>query len=60
MTLDEQRRMALLEATLRAVRRLNELAKTDPQSVPMEDAMEGRLRREWARISRQIDALVPP
>lgn len=59
MTLEETQRMALLEATLRAVRRLNESAKADPSSVSIDDAMDGPLDREWGKIKREIDMLVP-
>lgn len=59
MDLEEARRMALLEATLGAVRRLNELAKKDATSIPMEEAMDGALLREWRKIGREIDMLLP-
>lgn len=59
MDLEQMKRMALLEATLRAVRRLNSLAKADPTSVSIDDAMDGRLSAEWSKIKREIDMLVP-
>jgi len=59
MTLEEQQEMALLKATLKAVRRLNELAQTDEQCVSIDDAMTGRLAQEWARIKHDINTFAP-
>lgn len=48
-----------LEAVVRDVRRLNASAKTDAASISLDDAMDGPLAAEWARISREMDAILP-
>ena len=59
MTLDEQRRMAMLEATLREIRRIAADSEKDPTSVPLKDALEGQLLRRWKKVSSQINMLLP-
>lgn len=59
MTLDEERRMKMLEATLREVRRIKQEAEKDPLTVPFEDALEGDLLKAWRQTMKHIDMLVP-
>ena len=58
MTPDEQRRMALLEGTLREVRLISEQAKTTTGCMDPEVALDGVLLRRWRRLRKQIDSLV--
>jgi len=60
MTLDEQRRMALLEATLREVRSIADAAKSDNTCVPPEDAYYGQVLQRWKRVRRQMNSLLQP
>lgn len=32
--------------------------RTDPQSIPLEDALEGPLRRRWAELEARAQALL--
>jgi hypothetical protein len=58
MTLEEKRRMVLLEATLRELRRIVREAENNEECVPLDAALEGRLRSQWTKTLRQIDSLV--
>jgi len=59
MTLDEERRMKMLEGTLREIRRIAKEAEKDNLSVSFDDALEGKLLKAWNKVARQIDMLLP-
>lgn len=59
MTLDEERRMKMLEATLSEIRRIKKEADKDPLAVPFEDALEGNLLKAWRKAMKHIDMLIP-
>lgn len=54
---DEQR-IALLEATLREILRINRTADEDNHSMGFETALEGRLLAEWKSIRRKAERLL--
>lgn len=58
MTDEAARRIALLEATLREMLRLTSACATSPTSVPLEDALDGQLLREWRKMERRARSLV--
>ena len=59
MTLDEERRMKMLEGTLREIRRIAKEVEKDNLSVSFDDALEGKLLKAWNKVARQIDMLLP-
>ena len=59
MTLDEERRMKMLEGTLREIRRIAVVAEQDDQSVSFEDSLEGPLLKAWLKVKRQMNMLLP-
>lgn len=59
MTLDEERRIKMLEGTLREIRRISKEAEKDSESIPFEDALEGKLLKAWNKVRKQIDMLLP-
>ena len=60
MTPAEQlaRREAMLTGVVREVLRIAAAAPLDPASIPIADALDGRLRRDWALVVQRATALV--
>jgi hypothetical protein len=58
--LDKQRRINLLEATLREIMRLKREADNDQSAVSFDDIFDaGRSDREWKSILRKAEHLCP-
>ena len=60
MSLDQERQLALLRTTLREVLRIAKAAEADATSVAFEDALDGRLRKDWKNIRSKANLLVGP
>ena len=58
--LNDQRRIALLESTLREILRIDREAEADKAggSVPLDTALDGSLLRRWRNIRRKAESLV--
>lgn len=59
MTLDEERRMKMLEGTLREIRRIAKEAEQDITSISFEDALDNDLLKAWLKAKKQINMLLP-
>lgn len=58
MSLDQERENALLKATLREILRISDEAEKDGPNIAFEDALEGRLLKEWRSIKRRALSLI--
>lgn len=58
MDAQDKRRLAMAEGLLREVLRIAAAAQVDPASVPIADALDGRLRQDWALVVQRARTLV--
>lgn len=57
-SLNDKQRVALLEATLREILRIEREAATDRTSVGFDAALDGKLLRQWLDIKRKAEHLL--
>ncbi len=58
-SVDDKRRIALLEATLREIIRIDKEAETDQfGSMSMETSLDGQLLKQWRNIKRKAEHLL--
>ena len=53
-----RRREAMLTGVVREIMRIAAAANLDPASVPIADALDGRLRSDWALVVQRARALL--
>jgi len=58
MTLDEKRRMAMLEGVLREIRSISLDAVRDPASIDPETSLDGKLLERWRKVMHQTNQLL--
>ncbi len=58
MTLEEERKMAMLEATLKEIKSVVEDCKNDKLSIPPEEAFDGKLLIRWRKAWKHLNQLV--
>lgn len=56
--MNDVQKLALLEASIREILRINSESEKDIQSIPIETALHGKLRREWLQIIGRAKSLV--
>lgn len=58
MNLNTERKIALLEGTLKEIIRIDKEATNGDDQVSFEDALDGRLRSQWRNIIHKAKILV--
>lgn len=56
--MNDLQRLVLLEASVKEILRINLESEKDIQSIPIETALNGKLRQEWLQIIGRVKSLI--